>query len=1163
MTMRHGRVGCFAAALCAGVLLFPAAGTAQTQIKPYIMILLDTSSSMLINPNNPGWESLGDGSNNAPYRTGWSNCCPGIDTAGWDTDSLPNDSRLYIAKDALRDIVSGYGDVQFGLMRYRQYECAIGWGQDMNYIVFPAYQGNMRSGLGATVNQTGWGQPYQSGTRELDLITYVGFNCRVGAACGLNTTGTCNTSGSGGDVLVPIGEDSQNEILRWLDNSETFSSNPAPPTSGTLRCAATTITNPELRASGLTPLARSIDAARTYFAGVIAADPPLLRTCRGYYLVIITDGDDTCGGDPVAAVTSLTSSGVDSYTIGFAFSSTTLNGMAAAGGTGRTTAFSASNKSDLAAAFAQIINDTALTEVCNGRDDDCDGLTDEGFALYCNRPSHPAQDLCTDPGETLCNGVDDNCNGRTDEGLLNLCGACGPAPTEICDLIDNDCDTLTDEGGVCTPGCTPTAEICNNRDDDCDTMIDDGVTRPCGSSIGECRPGTQTCTAGVWGPCAGSVGPATETCDNRDNDCDGRTDGFTRPCGSSTGVCRPGTQLCTAGSWSADYVGTYTGGPEVCNLLDDDCDGSTDEGDPGGGGECGGSVGECLPGTRHCVGGALVCVGGRDPVPETCNNRDDDCDGSTDEGNPGGGASCYSGRPGTDGVGICEGGVVRCLAGALVCDGEVRPGTEDCNNLDDDCDTETDEGLASGATCGTDEGECSAGTSRCVAGAWVCEGEVGPGTETCDLRDNDCDGATDEGNPGGGLPCGWNPDDPSVWDLGICEPGISNCVGGAIRCEGMIGPAEELCNALDDDCNGRTDDLPDTGTPCGSDVGECAAGTLRCLDGAMQCVGGRGPTPEFCDCLDNDCDGATDNGAECGGGAACIACTCVVPCDPGIELNCPTGRVCECGVNPENPAACYCMPDLERCGDDVCNLCEDCIGGACVETVTCGECQRCNPATGTCVDLCAGVTCDPGLECECGRCEVPDCYSAGHECPAGYQCEDGTCVADACYAVSCPAPQFCRDGACHDPCEVEDVCEAGQVCYDGVCIPDPCYGVTCDPGEECAGGTCSAACAEVECSWPLECDPATGECEEPPCWDVRCPEGYDCVNGTCYERGHPADDADGGGEAGTGRQVLATGAGGCACRTPPARGGGAGGLLALLALAGLGARRSARKGKEG
>ncbi|NMC69935.1 MAG: hypothetical protein GYA57_07720, partial [Myxococcales bacterium] len=759
----------------------------------------------------------------------------------------------------------------------------------------------------------------------------------------------------------------------------------------------------------------------------------------------------------------------------------------------------------------------------------------------------------------------DNCNGLTDEGLLNLCGTCGAAPTEICDLVDNDCDTLTDEGGVCTPGCIPSAEICNNRDDDCDGSTDEGVTRPCGTDVGECVSGTQSCTAGAWGPCAGSTGPVPETCNNRDDDCDGRTDGFTRPCGSSTGVCTPGTQLCTAGVWSTECVGAYTGGPEVCNLLDDDCDGSTDEGDPGGGGECGGSVGECLPGTRHCVGGALVCVGGRDPVPEVCNLRDDDCDGSTDEGNPGGGASCYSGPSGTEGVGICEGGVVRCLSGALVCDGEVLPAAEDCNALDDDCDTETDEGLDSGATCGTDEGECAAGTSRCVSGAWVCEGEVGPGTETCDLLDNDCDGATDEGNPGGGLPCGWNPADPGVWDLGICEPGISNCVDGAIRCEGMIGPAEEVCNALDDDCNGATDDLPDTGTPCGSDEGECAAGTLRCLDGVMQCTGGRGPTPEVCDCLDNDCDGETDNGAECGGGAACIDCTCVVPCDPGIELNCPTGRVCECGVNPENPSACYCMPDVEACGDDVCNLCEDCIGGACVEVVTCDRCQRCDPATGTCVDLCAGVTCDPGMECECGRCEVPDCYSPGHECPAGTECEGGTCVADPCYEVSCPAPQFCRDGECHDPCEVGDVCDPGQICYDGVCVDDPCYGVTCDPGEECAGGTCSSACAEVECSWPLECDPATGECEEPACWDVRCPEGYDCVNGTCYERWHPADDTDagdGGGEAGTGRQVLATGAGGCACRTT-ASGGGTGGLWMMLGLVAALAARLRRQGRRG
>ncbi len=1081
------------ALLALGLDASPAA--AQTQVKPYMMLIFDNSGSM-------------------------------------------GGSPLTQAKNAVRNVVSSAGDLIFGLTRFAR-------------------------------------------------------TCTCSSCSG--------SSNCYGDILSPLLDDNQNSLLLWVN---------------TTCSGGDTGVDPELIAYGYTPIAETLTTVRTYYGSggtwlsrtytsPIIDDP--YRGCRPYHVILLTDGlQEGCSGNPVTAATNLRSTqltvtggtcttvanccptgtcrtsgpgtpscvsgrchyDVHTWAIGFRITApnTQIENIATAGGTdcpGSYRGCYAADEAALSAALSDIVSSSVLIEVCNGVDDDCDGLIDEGFTKYCNRPAGiTGLTLCTDPGETRCDGIDDNCNGLTDEGLVNLCGTCGPAPVEICDLIDNDCDTLIDEGGVCAPGCIPTAEICNNRDDDCDGLTDEGVTRPCGTDIGECVSGTQTCTAGIWGACAGSVGPIAELCNNRDDDCDGRTDGFTRPCGSSVGVCTPGTQICTSGSWSTDCVGAYSGGTEVCNLLDDDCDGSTDEGDPGGGGECGGSVGECLPGTRHCVGGALVCVGGRDPVPEVCDLRDNDCDGSTDEGNPGGGAACYTGPAGTDGVGICEGGVLRCLAGALVCDGQVLPTVEDCNNLDDDCDTETDEGLTSGATCGTDEGECEAGTNRCVSGAWVCDGEVGPGTEVCDLLDNDCDGATDEGNPGGGVPCGWDPADPSVWDLGICEPGISNCVAGAIACEGMIGPVPEECNALDDDCNGLTDDLEDSGTPCGSDEGECQAGTLQCLDGRVQCVGGRGPTPELCDCLDNDCDGETDEGAECGGGASCIDCTCVVPCDPGIEMSCPSGRVCECGVDPENPTTCFCMPETEECGDDVCNACENCVDGECVE-IDCGPCQTCQVATGRCVDACAGVSCDPGLVCICGTCEIPDCYTAGYECPAGRQCEDGVCVDDPCYDVSCPAPQFCRDGTCHDPCEQDDICPAGQLCYDGECVDDPCYGVTCDPGEECAGGTCTTACADVECAWPLECDPATGECEEPPCWDLRCPDGYDCVNGTCYEQWHPADDADAGDggvpEAGTGQQVLATGAGGCACRTTTP-GGAGGGLLALLGLVGLGLRRRARKG---
>jgi len=158
--------------------------------------------------------------------------------------------------------------------------------------------------------------------------------------------------------------------------------------------------------------------------------------------------------------------------------------------------------------------------------------------------------------------------------------------------------------------------------------------------------------------------------------------------------------------------------------------------------------------------------------------------------------------------------------------------------------------------------------------------------------------------------------------------------------------------------------------------------------------------------------------------------------------------------------------------------------------------------------------------------------------------------------VSCPVPQFCRDGTCHDPCEVEDICPPGQECYDGTCRDDRCYGVTCDPGQTCdpATGGCTDRCAAAACAWPLACDPATGRCEEPACWDIECAAGYDCVDGTCVERGGPADDQDAGdgdtadGTADRGVQVLATGAGGCACRTTGS-GSGATGLWSILGLA--------------
>lgn len=52
----------------------------------------------------------------------------------------------------------------------------------------------------------------------------------------------------------------------------------------------------------------------------------------------------------------------------------------------------------------------------------------------------------------------------------------------------------------------------------------DGETEVCGYGIGECRQGTRVCHDGEWGDCVGSLWPSQELCDDLDNDCDGAID---------------------------------------------------------------------------------------------------------------------------------------------------------------------------------------------------------------------------------------------------------------------------------------------------------------------------------------------------------------------------------------------------------------------------------------------------------------------------------------------------------------------------------------------------------------------------------------------------------------------------------------------------------------
>ena len=334
------------------------------------------------------------------------------------------------------------------------------------------------------------------------------------------------------------------------------------------------------------------------------------------------------------------------------------------------------------------------TETCDGADNDCDGAVDEQLLTACG--------TCDAPLAEVCDGQDNDCDGRLDEGVRNACDGCDAVPLESCDGADNDCDGQTDEGvlsacGTCT---TPPSETCDLQDNDCDGRFDEGVPSQgvCNVGTGRClRTGVMVCAEGRFS-CNATMGPSSaESCNGVDDDCDGEVDEIASCVESCDGADNDLDGEVDEGLTNA-CGGCGAVPNEVCDAQDNDCDGSTDE---------------------QVLNTCMTCG----PIPvEICDTSDNDCDGSIDEGITQLGQEC------SVGLGVCRvDGVYRCTSSGLTCliDSPLPSATaESCNQLDDDCDGSVDEDFnleSDRLNCGACASVCpNSTTSQCVSSVCRC-----------------------------------------------------------------------------------------------------------------------------------------------------------------------------------------------------------------------------------------------------------------------------------------------------------------------------------------------------------------------------------------------------------------------------------------------------------
>jgi hypothetical protein len=275
----------------------------------------------------------------------------------------------------------------------------------------------------------------------------------------------------------------------------------------------------------------------------------------------------------------------------------------------------------------------------------------------------------------------------------------------------------------------------------------------------------------------------------------------------------PAPTTTTTTSTTSTTLGCTPSGPEVCDNVDNDCNGMVDDGL--GSTTCG--TGQCQNTVQNCVmGQPQTCTPGM-PSAEVCDGIDNNCNGMVDDGAQGTGQAC--------GVGACAGTTV-CQGFVIVCNGP-PPTAEVCDNIDNNCDGMVDNGLGT-TMCGT--GQCQNTVQNCVAGVPQTCTPGTPSAEVCDNVDNDCDGSVDEGCPTCTTSADCSPATP-VCSSGTCImcTTAANCTttGWGAACSSgtcICGSNADCTASRVDTCMGGTCRCGVTGGPC--PVGQtCTGGT--------------------------------------------------------------------------------------------------------------------------------------------------------------------------------------------------------------------------------------------------------------------------------------------------------------------------------------------------